>query len=137
MISLVFVLGCKKQTQNRILGKWERVMLNTDQSQNYGHRNLISERWDFRDFKYVYLIKTLSGQVGALPGTHLDSLPIIQEDRRQYEIIKKKKINIINEKSGEIWELRVDQLDNGILKMTHIENGIIGNTYDFYRSEEN
>ena len=134
---LFLMLGCRKQTQNRLLGKWERVMISTEQSLDYGHRNLISQQYDFRDFKYLYIVSTLSGQVSTGPGQSLDSLPTIQEDRRRYEIVKKKWINIINEKSGEIQEFEVNQLGDGILKMTHMDNGIVGNVYDFYRSEEN
>ena len=144
LIQLLFIIlssiffGCKKHTSNIIRGKWEMVMIDTSKDgHNYGHRYLIKQTWDFRDFKYVFVKSTLSGQAGAGTGISLDPLPIETEDRRSYEIRTRKKLDIIHDGTpAYIESYIINQLNNKILSMTRIENGKNAGVVELFRIEE-
>ena len=131
LLSIIFVLisitffGCKKHTSNVIRGKWEMIMVDTSSGgHNFGHRYLISQVWDFRDFKYVFIQSTLSGQAYAAPGVSLDPYPIETEERRRYEVVTRKELNIIHEGTVSYTEnYEINKINNESLVLTRFENG--------------
>ena len=135
-ICLLPISSCKKQTYNKLLGKWDRQMVNYTQNATFGHRNLIGQQWDFRDFKYVFIISTLSGQVGAGPGVSLDSLPTIETERRRYEVTKYNKLTVTYESSGQDVYYDIIKLNSDVLRINIMENGVVGDSFDFVRSKE-
>ena len=128
--------SCKKRTYNKLLGKWDRQMVSYVQNGSFGHRNLIGQQWDFRDFKYVFIVSTLSGQVGATADNHQDSLPTIQTERRRYEVTKAKEMTVTYESSGEDIQYHIVKLTNDVLRINIVENGVVGDSFDFVRSDE-
>ena len=135
-ICLLPISSCKKQTYNKLLGKWDRQMVNYTQNATFGHRNLIGQQWDFRDFKYVFIISTVSGQVGATPGNFLDSLPSIETERRRYEVTKYNKLTVTYESSGQDVYYDIIKLNSDVLRINIMENGVVGDSFDFVRSKE-